>query len=162
MRDLLVFHVGKHPCALAAEQVSELVLFPALVQSPAQAAILDGYLNLRGSAVPVVPLHSLFHLAVPEPGLYSPIILMQAGGDLVGLRVDRVEQLVSLDEDAIQPYSGGESFNDCATGQFRLGAWDVVVLDGARLLLAKERECLAAWQAAAQQRLDRVHERPPE
>jgi purine-binding chemotaxis protein CheW len=155
-RHLLVFHVAGHACALPADRVPELVFLPALVQSPAQAPILDGFLNLRGKAVPVLPLHGLFDLPVPEPGLHTPLLIVSASENLLALRVDAVEEVTAVSTSALQPYTRNDSWNECAEAQFTHNGRDVVLLAADRLLLAKEQQVLTALQAQTQRRLDNL------
>lgn len=159
-RHLLIFHVAGHACALPAERVPELVFLPALVHSPAQPAILDGFLNLRGAAVPVLPLHRLFDLPAPPGGLHSPLLIVRSGGSLLALRVDQVEEVAPIRASAIQPYTRDDSWNECAEGQFSRNGQDTVLLSADRLLLAKERECLADLQAQTQRRLENLEAGP--
>src|ERR1051326_5593287 len=100
--DLLTFRVAGHVCAIRAAEVRELLLYPELVQSVVQPRLLDGFLNLRGTAVPILALHRLVGLAAPEPDLYTPIVVVSNDGPLLGLRVDRLDDLIALRTDAIQ------------------------------------------------------------
>jgi purine-binding chemotaxis protein CheW len=153
-QNIVVFELGGYTCALLAEHVPELLLMPALTRSPGQPPILDGFLNLRGTAVPALPLHRLFNLPVPEPGLYTPIMLVQSAGGMLAYRVDRLEEVVSIDPSTLQPYTANDTFNSCAEAQFSMQGRRVVLLSADRLLLAKERECLAEFQSDTQRRME--------
>jgi chemotaxis signal transduction protein len=72
-RDVLILCVAGLRCAIAADRIAELILMPELSRLPGQPAILDGFMNLRGAAVPVASLHRLFELWAPEPHLHSPL-----------------------------------------------------------------------------------------
>lgn len=160
--DWMVFHLAGIACALDVREILEVILCPALVQSPAQPVFLDGFLNLRGAAVPVAPLHSLFGLPAPAPEIYAPILVIAEAGGRLGLRVDGVDEIAAVDPAAVQPHTANDAFNACAVGQVRLEGADVVLLSGPRLLLAREQQVLAEFQAQAQRRLDRLREDPPQ
>ncbi len=127
---------------------------PALIRLPGQPALLDGFLNLRGRTVPVAPLHHLLQTAVPASGLHSPLIVVWANRDLLALRVDSLDQVVSVDAGALIPCTGANSLNDCAIAQFHLDGEDIALLSAGRLLLAEERECVASLAAQVERRLD--------
>jgi purine-binding chemotaxis protein CheW len=153
MQEVLIFRAGTHLCAVPSEQVAELILMPSLIRLPGQPAVLDGFLNLRGAAVPVAPLLSLFLQPSPEPALHTPLILIKMPNGPLALRVDTVEEAVALDYDALLPYTPADSLNHCATAQFHWNGQEVALLSPERLLLVKERECIAGLQSQMQQRL---------
>jgi purine-binding chemotaxis protein CheW len=152
--DVLIFRAGEHHCAIASHHIAELILMPALIRLPGQPALLDGFLNLRGRTVPVARLHHLLQIVVPEPSLHSPLIVVQTGQDLLALRVDSIDQVVSVDDEALIPCTGANSLNDCAIAQFYSDGEDIALLSAERLLLAKERECVADLAAQVQGRVD--------
>lgn len=156
MPDILIFRAGTYTCAIPSDQVAELILIPSLTRLPGQPAILDGFLNLRGVAIPVAPLLRLFLQHAPEPALHTPLILVRTSNGLLALRVDTVEEVVALDDDALLPYAPADSLNDCAVAQFHWNGQEVALLSAERLLLTKERECIAVLQAQIQQRLENL------
>ncbi len=154
--DLLVFKITRYVCALDIRAVVEVVLIPALVESPVQAAFLDGFLNLRGTVVPVVPLTAILTLPTAPPELHTPIIVIETAGRPVAIRVDRVDQVVEVSRDAIQRFSNADSLNGCAEGQVNVAGSDVVVLSGDRLLLREEQALLEDLQARVQKRIENL------
>jgi purine-binding chemotaxis protein CheW len=153
-QDLLILRVGGLRCAIAAERIAELILLPALSRLPGQPAILDGFMNLRGAAVPVASLHKLFELWAPEPHVHSPLVTIKTSGGLLALRADSLEEVAAVDSAAMIPCEAGDSLNGCAEAQFDWNGRPVAMLSADRLFLAKERECVADLQAQMQRRLD--------
>ncbi len=149
----LIFRVAGHLCAVPAREVREIVHIAATTQLPGQPSVLHGFLNLRGSALPVVELRGLFGEAASEPGLYAPFIVLAGDDSPLALLADTAEEVIEIDQGALQPLAGQHSFNDCAEGQFLSPQGTVVALSADRLLLAKERACVAALRAEAQRRL---------
>lgn len=104
MRVLVLFEIGEHRCALPVESVKEIVLMAKLSTQPGMPSLLDGYLNLRGEALPVFRLARRLGLSEREPGLYTPILVTRAGSELVGIVVDRVQRVLSVPlEGAVPP-----------------------------------------------------------
>lgn len=116
--------------------------------------MLQGILNLAGTAVPVLRLDRLFQLKEQRPGLYSMLIVTKgvAQGQ-VALLVDRVGGIVTVAEGAVLPVGKQNSFNDCADGVVTVDEQLVHLLCPSRILLAQERQALAEFQEMAQRRL---------
>jgi len=152
--DLLVFQTAHYRCALNLRAIVEVQLIPELVLSPVQATILDGFFDLRGTVIPVVPLSALFGLSTMLPGLYTPIIIIETAGRPVAIRVDRVDQVAEVSDADVQPYSKEDSLNGCAEGQVNVEGCDVVVLSADRLLLREEQALLEDIQATVQKRIE--------
>jgi purine-binding chemotaxis protein CheW len=150
---VLVFRVGPNYCAVPAERVHEIVHTATLVLAPGQPSILEGFLNLRGRAVPVVRTRQLFGLDPVRSHPYTPLIILDCEGLLLALKADSVEEVNEVYSSDIRPLGENHSLNDCAEGLFTLDGRDVVVLSCRLLLLAKEKETLRELQAATQQRL---------
>lgn len=155
---LVIFRAAEYTCAIRSSQVAELLLMPEVVGVTGQPGLLDGFFNLRGSIVPVVALHRLFQKAAPDPGLYTPLIVLANRARPLALRVDAVEELAAVEQGDILPCSPQDSLNDCAEGQFEHGERQVVLLAPERLLLAKESMCLADLAARVRERLDVIGE----
>lgn len=153
-RSFLIFRAADYTCAIPSGQIVQLVLMPELVRVAGQPALLEGFFNLRGTVVPVVTFHRLFQKAVPVPQVHTPLIVIFAPGGLLALRVDSVDEIAVVEESSISESSSQDSLNQCARGQFRRGEEQVVVLAPERLLLAKERMCIADLELLARERLD--------
>ena len=72
-RVLLAFGTCEKECALPLEDIQEIVLMAWLSRPPSMASILEGFLNLRGVAIPVV---SVSHIC-------SSIIDAVSGGNIL-------------------------------------------------------------------------------
>ena len=147
----LVFQVAGNLCGVAAADVQEIVFLPALTRVPGQPAVLDGFLNLRGRAVPVITLGRLFDLAAPPATLHTPLVILD-GRRPMALAVDRVEEVASVSE--WLPVPENHSFNDCAIAAFQFAGRGATLLDAGRILLEKERQLVAALEAGVQSEID--------
>jgi purine-binding chemotaxis protein CheW len=153
-RDLLVFHLADRIAAFPLEQVERIAPMAELGRPPGMPSVLEGILNLAGSAVPVLRLDRLFQLPAQHVGLYSTLILMGDGQDgRIGMLVDRVSQILSVPESAFVPIAGESSFNTCAEATVAVGEDVIPVLSPALLLIEKERKALWEFQETAQRRL---------
>jgi purine-binding chemotaxis protein CheW len=150
---VLVLRVGQHLYAVPTDRVRELMHMAAVASSPGQPSLLEGFLNLRGVAVPVIRLRELFRQEHRDPQMYTPLIVLSMDGLTLALEADSVEEVVEVDEASVRPLGEGHSANECGASVFTWNEDDVVLLSCDLLLLAKEKECLQELQAAMQQRI---------
>jgi chemotaxis signal transduction protein len=155
---LLVFHLGGRACALPVERVQEIAPMARLARPPGLVSFIEGFLNLRGTAVPVLRLDLLFHLPPAAPQLYTPLIVLRDSACPVALCVERVAWIISPPAEALLPIRERHCCNDCAESEVVLDQESpaIHVLSADRLLLEKERQCLAQLQAEAQRRLSEI------
>ncbi|NLC55622.1 MAG: chemotaxis protein CheW [Armatimonadetes bacterium] len=117
-RQLLTFRVAGEWFALEVGRVRRVEPRPELTPVPGAPQALPGVFLSHGQLVPA--LDPRVCLRLPAPAEAAPAFaVIAAEGDLsAGLLVDWVDDVVRVDETAIEPPAPG---NDCATGQVRLG-----------------------------------------
>src|SRR5689334_16328052 len=150
----LVIQVADKRCAIRAASIQEIVHVAATGRIPGQPSILHGFLNLRGQMLPVLSLRALFGEQAAEPDLYAPIIVVRDGGRPLALLADDVLETAAVEGAAMEPVRDHQTVNDCAEACFQSPDGPVTVILPDRLLLAKERECLAALQERIAARLE--------
>ncbi len=126
-----------------------------LSKPPGLPVLLEGILNMSGSAVPVLRLDRLFQLPLQQLGLYSALIIVNliSDGGRIALLADRVSEILTIPEDALLPIGENDSFNGCAEALVSVGGQMIYLLSPQRLLVEKDREALSRFQAMAQRRL---------
>jgi purine-binding chemotaxis protein CheW len=94
--NLLTFHIDDQLFAIDVEPVEQIVSMVTITPIPQASSIAEGIINVHGEAVPVVDLCR--HLGKPGRQLqyHTPIILMKIKEHTVGLIVDSVNDVVSL------------------------------------------------------------------
>jgi purine-binding chemotaxis protein CheW len=136
--------------------VREILPLPNLDRPPATGNLLAGFLNLGGLPLPVVDLARLLGLrdAVATEGIRDPYrhIVVAAGGGTAYL-VDRVTDLVAIEDSHRKPVAEDQTLNGCVAAELTAGERLVHVLAIDRLLTQAERERLAVMTQAAQDRL---------
>lgn len=157
---LLVFAVAGEFCAVPAESVQEIVPLATLALVPGQPPLIEGFLNLRGAAVPVLRLGRLLGLAPAEPGLHTPVIILRGQACPAGLLVDAAIEVARTGREESRPIPGNACFNDCTQAVVEAAGRTVHVLSPERLLLEKERQCVAELREEAQRRLNELEARP--
>ncbi len=162
MPDVLVFQLRGEHCAIRAEEVQEIVLMASLARPPGLPAIVEGFLNLRGTAIPVIRLERLFGGSPAPFGLYSPLIVLRGRPDSLALLAERVDNVVWASESTLKPVPAGHCFNDCTEAEIWLEppATPIHLLSRERLLLAQERSRIAELRGAAQRHLAELEPGP--
>jgi purine-binding chemotaxis protein CheW len=157
---LVVFEIAGQFCAIPVDKVQEIVPMAELARVPGQPSLLEGFLNLRGTTVPVVRIDRLYCLPALTPELHTPLIVLRGESHPTALLVNRVLGIVSVPADALLPIGERNSFNDCAVAQAADESGPIHVLDCKRLLLEKERQSIAEFRTRAQRYLDELENRP--
>jgi purine-binding chemotaxis protein CheW len=151
---LLVFYFADRLGAFRVESVRRVISMPLLARPPGLPSPLEGVLNLAGAAVPVLRLDRLLNLPLQCLGLYSMLIVLKdLSSGLAAVLVDRVSEIISVPESAVLPVGEGDSFHTCAEGAVPVRGQLIHVLSPHRILLEKEHQILAEFQALADRRL---------
>jgi purine-binding chemotaxis protein CheW len=152
-QNLLIFHSSGLDCAFPLEAVREIVPMARLSSPPGLPSGLLGFLDLRGTAIPIVRLDRLFGLPEQQPGLHTPMVVLRGVLGPIGILAESVRgivpgpsgQLVDLPEDG--------TFHGLATAALRLDGELIHVLSPAALLQANEDRLLADYGVMSAARL---------
>jgi purine-binding chemotaxis protein CheW len=152
-QNLLVFHTSGLNCAFPLEAVREIVPMARLSTPPGLPSALAGFLDLRGTAVPIVRLDRLFDLPEQLPGLHTPMIILRGVLGPVGILVARVRGIVPRPSAGLLEIPPERTFQGCATASLPLDGELIHVLSPGALLGRNEDRLLADYGAMFQARL---------
>lgn len=162
MERILTFAIGEMPCALPLRAAREVLPMAALSRPPGLPAIMEGFLDLGGQAVPVLRLDQLLGMPAWSPGVSALLLLADIGKRLVAFPVSNVEDVVSVGADSkVLPVAEEEAFNGCVRGLLHHGGQTHYLLDPERLLLAAEARRVAEFREREQQRLSALEPMQP-
>jgi purine-binding chemotaxis protein CheW len=99
---ILVFQVQEQRFGLPAVDVQELQRAVTIVPLPKAPAVVEGLIDVRGTLVPVFDIRGRFRFPAKEVGPLDHLVIAHAKGRLVALRVDRVLDLVAVDDREIE------------------------------------------------------------
>ncbi len=126
----LTFQVGRDSYALAIGYVHEIVRFQPIIPIPQQKAYLKGVMNLRDQIFPVIDLAMRLGRAETRPTERTCIVLMESGGEQVGLIVDAVSEVVDIPSEKIESFAGASAGEqDCVCGIAKIDGGIRMVLD---------------------------------
>lgn len=126
------FLVGDEEYIVDIDLVREIIKKVRITSLPKSAAFVEGIVDLRGAIIPVVNLR--YKLNLPVDGPEQNIIIVESRTRLVGLIVDRVEEVIRVAADALEPRPGL-----ARDGRAHI---DGVVRHGERLLIHLDVEAL--------------------
>lgn len=105
-RQLITFQLGQQVLGVDIKAIREIRAWSPATPLPNVPAHVRGVVNLRGVVLPVLDLSQLIGWGQTEPSVRHVIIVVLVAGQLQGLMVDAVNDIVSIDLDALQPPPG--------------------------------------------------------
>jgi purine-binding chemotaxis protein CheW len=155
-QNLLIFHSSGLDFAFPLEAVREIVPMAWLSSPPGLPSGLAGFLDLRGTAVPIVRLDRLFDLPEQPPGLHTPILVLRGVLGPIGILVDSVRGIVPALSAQLLDLPKHRTFQGCATAAIQLDGDLIYLISPAALLQADEDRLLADYTAMSQARMLRL------
>ena len=102
-RELISFRIGAQEFCADIMAVREIRGWTPATPLPHAPAYVRGVINLRGTVLPIVDLAERLGLPPSEPTQRHVIIVAQVAKQVVGLLVDAVSDILTVDEDLVQP-----------------------------------------------------------
>ena len=103
LSQFLAFQLGDEEYALDINQISEIIKPRDYTDIPRVPDFILGLISLRGVVVPIFDLRQRFQMGKIEIAASSRIIVSNEKGITAGLLVDRINQVVKIDVDKIEP-----------------------------------------------------------
>ncbi|MFJ5159102.1 chemotaxis protein CheW [Pantoea sp. NPDC088449] len=102
-QEYLVFRLGDEEYGIDILKVQEIRGCDRATRIPNSPDFITGVTNLRGVIVPIIDLRLRFHLPVTEDDKDTVVIVLNFGDRIVGIVVDGVVDVLSLEADQIRP-----------------------------------------------------------
>ncbi len=145
-KQFVVFMLAHEAFGVPIEGVEGIIKLQKITSMPNLPAYIEGVTNLRGAIVPVMDLRSRFGLMADSATLDSRIVIVRMGSISMGMIVDSVSEVLTIDEDVIESIPAMLSTVDTAfiTGIANLGERLVILLSLEAVLSSCEsRQMLA-------------------
>jgi purine-binding chemotaxis protein CheW len=151
---LVTFQVGGEEYGLDINSITEVVRPLKITPLPKMPAFIEGVINLRGVIIPVVDLRNRFELKTinNDPRKMRMVITRGAvqktagaSGDLLGLVVDNVDEVIYVPKKDIDPAPEAATGRnaDFITGMAKVRDRLIIMIDIVRILSRQERVALA-------------------
>jgi purine-binding chemotaxis protein CheW len=149
-RQFVLFGIGGTEMALDVFAVQEVVRPREVTPVPRAPRFVEGVVEVRGALVPVIDLRRRMEVEPSTDDDERRIVLANVEDDRVGLIVDRVTEVLRVDETCIEPAPPLVAARAAAGFRFilRLPERLVLVLDATGLLSSDERIALRELEAA--------------
>jgi purine-binding chemotaxis protein CheW len=155
MQQFVVFQLGDEHYGLPIAAVDEVVRRPrSITRVPSGPEFLEGVMNLRGRAVPVINQRLRFALPAggEDAGNKSRVVILTIDGLQAGFVVDAVSEVLSVSEAALQVTPMLETARDPLFDRVATIERDgrmILLIDAKALLDRAERDMLARTSAEA-------------
>jgi len=149
--EFINFAIGNDQYGVDIMSVREIKEWSNVTHLPKQPDYVRGVLNLRGVVVPIIDLRCRFGQGLTDCTPTHIIIIVQMEGRQIGLLADRVLDIVSFEQSAVQPVP---SVARSSRARFLAG---LVTVEGAMIALIDLVRLLsdeADGEPAGMQRLD--------
>jgi purine-binding chemotaxis protein CheW len=104
---MVTFQLGEELYGVDILDVKEIVRVQAVRAVPNAPYYVEGFFNLRSEIIPVINLHKRFALKKmvisPEDELLSGFVILDIDGLKLGVIIDRVSRVVTIERGEIQP-----------------------------------------------------------
>lgn len=106
----VTFRLGNETYGINVMQVQEVLRVSEIAPVPGAPDYVIGIINLRGNVVTVVDTRRRFGLPPKEPDSASRIVIVEAAGQVIGILVDSVAEVVEFRSTEIEtaPNVGNE------------------------------------------------------
>lgn len=103
MTEVIAFRVHDDEYCVDIMSVREIRGWTPATQLPHSPAFVRGVINLRGAVLPIIDLAARLGFPATDPSERNVIIVAQMEGQLFGLLVDAVSDIMSITADDLQP-----------------------------------------------------------
>lgn len=132
---LVAFKLGAEDYAIPIEMVESIIKVGELTSVPGSPAHVRGVMNLRGRVISVVDLRERFGMPPVEGEPDERILVVQYAEATLGLLVDSVSEVFTLDEDQFQA-------PPAEVGNGAVGGVDGIIHSGDRLIVLLNVEAI--------------------
>ena len=141
---VVTFELNGTRFGMRAEAIREVYQAVTITPLPRAPASIEGLIDVRGTIAPVYDLRSRLGLSPRPPGPDDHLLIAQADGRLVVVRVDRAIELVQVPADQLEPATAPDTRMAHVAGVARLPDGLVVICDLSAFLSSAESAELAA------------------
>lgn len=136
----VTFRLAGELFALPVTAAQEILRVSTITRVPHAPHTVRGIINMRGRVVPVVDFRVRLGLPIADVSPRSRILIASTRNRLLGLLVDEVEQVVSLDANAVAPPPDDVMTNqsEYIVGVYHLDDHLLILLDVERVLLVPD------------------------
>jgi purine-binding chemotaxis protein CheW len=140
-RQLVVFDLNEEAYGVDISAVREIIRMQEITRVPRAPEFIEGVINLRGKVIPVVDLRSRFSKPGTDRTDEHRIVVVDVGGQDIGMIVDAVTEVSRIPSSSIEPPSTVITTNDSEylTGIVKSDEKLIILLDIAKVISDSEQ-----------------------
>lgn len=144
-QQLVVFHLAGETYGVDIHRVREIIRVQEITRVPRTPDFVEGIINLRGRVIPVLDLRKRLNMSSDDTTDEARIVVIEQGDQTIGMIVDRVSQVLRIDQSVIEPPSPYivSVETHYISGIAKVDNQLIVLLDLDQVLSEKEKEHLA-------------------
>jgi len=100
---LVTFRLANEEYGLPITKVREINRLVPVTKLPQTPSFMEGIINLRGRIIPVIDLRKRFEMPITAHDDDARIIIVDISGQIVGVTVDAVTEVIRLNTGNIEP-----------------------------------------------------------
>ncbi len=140
----VAFRVGRETFLVDIMAVRQIVAYAGSTPVPTAPSFVEGVIVLRQEAIPIVDVHARLHPNRQSGAEHPLLLLTHTPAGVIGLKVDDVRRIVTIDSDALLP---APAMVRGVRGEFLVGITQYgeevfLLLDVESLLTANEQQAL--------------------
>lgn len=101
--EFLAFTLGKEEYGIEILKVQEIRGYDIVTSLANTPEFIKGMINLRGIIVPILDMRIKFHLGSVEYNQFTVVIILNVASRVVGMVVDGVSDVLTLNADQVKP-----------------------------------------------------------
>ena len=102
LNEFLTFRLGSEEYGMDILKVQEIRGYDSITQIANAPEFIKGVVNLRGIIVPIIDMRIKFELGNAEYDQFTVVIILNVSGRVMGIVVDGVSDVISLDMDQMR------------------------------------------------------------
>lgn len=132
----LTFGIDEEEYAISILKVKEIIEMKKITKIPNLPEYIKGIINLRGNIIHIIDIREKFGMNIREYDKFNVIIIVEAAEKTLGIIVDQVKDVLSIDKKGIQPPIDFEGTIDnvYVEGMAKVGERLVVIVDIDKML----------------------------
>ena len=144
-KQLVVFDLADEGYGVDIGSVREIIRMQEITKVPRAPDFVEGVINLRGRVIPVIDLRKRFGFDATEMTKDTRIVVVDIGGQDIGVVVDAVTEVLRLSADKVEPASSVITTVDSEylLGIAKLEERLIILLDLQQALSAMEKRSIA-------------------
>lgn len=151
----LTFFVKDEQYGIEISHIKEIIAMMKTTPVPRTPDFVEGVINLRGSIIPIVDIRSKFEIEKKEHDMNTAIIINEVEGVNIGFVVDRVEDVITFDDNDLSapPKFGAHIDTSFIMNIAELESDVIMILDMAKLFAEDELTQIGYMEEHASQHI---------